>query len=133
MSIRKLWQSGTLLYLMDYKMMYKQLAIHWVDLEPTIGSETQKKRPCVILQSDLINIGSRTIIIAPILPHHKDWPFVINIFPSKANGLDKERHINLKQIRVVDISRVGKKQACIEDQYIHDIQKILKMVFAISE
>lgn len=35
---------------------FKQLEIYWVDLEPTKGAETQKLRPCVIIQSDLVNI-----------------------------------------------------------------------------
>ena len=76
--------------------MYQQLEIRWVDLEPTRGAETQKKRPCVILQSNLVNRASRTVIVAPILPNHKNWPFVVNLTPSKANGLDKDRHINLR-------------------------------------
>lgn len=110
-------------------MIYKQLEIYWVDLEPTVGTETRKHRPCVVLQSDLVNKGSRTIIVAPILPSHKDWPFVVNITPSKVNGLDKDRHINLKQIRVVDISRVSKKQGYIEDQYMNNMQRALQIIF----
>jgi len=61
----------------------RQLEIRWVNLDPTRGSETRKKRPCVILQSDLVNRGSRTIIVAPILPGHKDWPFAVNVAPTK--------------------------------------------------
>ena len=72
--------------------MYRQLEIRWVDLEPTRGAETQKKRPCVIIQSDLVNRGSRTVIVAPLLPEHKPWPFAVNITPAKANGVDKDRH-----------------------------------------
>ena len=68
--------------------MYEQLSIYWVDLEPTRGSETKKKRPCVILQSDLINKGTRTVIVSPILPNHKTWPFAVNVEPTKTNGLD---------------------------------------------
>ncbi len=83
---------------------FKQLGIWWVDLNPTRGSETQKKRPCIIIQSNLVNRGSRTVIVAPILPNHKQWPFAVNVNPSKANGLDKPRHINLKQLRAVDVS-----------------------------
>ena len=39
---------------------FKQLDIYWVDLEPTKGTETKKLRPCVIVQSDLVNIQSKT-------------------------------------------------------------------------
>jgi len=109
--------------------MFYQLDIHWVNLEPTIGAETQKRRPCVIIQSNLVNKGSCTVIVAPILPNHNDWPFAVNITPSKINGLDKARHINLKQLRSVDISRVGSKQGKIEHKYLEYIQNCLQIIF----
>lgn len=112
-------------------MLYKQLDIFWVDLEPTRGCETRKKRPCVVLQSDILNKETRTVIISPILPNHKNWPFVVNLKPTKANGLDKERHINLKQLRVVDISRIVNKQGILEKHYLNDIKKRLNLIFNI--
>jgi mRNA interferase MazF len=112
--------------------MYKQLDIYWVDLEPARGSETQKKRPCVILQSNLINNGTRTVIVSPILPHHKDWLFVVNVEPTPSNGLDKDRHINLKQLRVVDISRIDSKQGVLEQDYLPDIKEKISLVFGIK-
>jgi mRNA interferase MazF len=111
--------------------MYQQLDIYWVDLEPTCGSETQKRRPCIILQSNLINNQTRTLIVSPILPNHKDWPFVVNVKPTKANGIDKERHINLKQMRVVDISKIGSKQGALEEHYLYDLKEKIHMIFGI--
>jgi mRNA interferase MazF len=111
--------------------MYKQLEIYWVDLEPTRGSETQKKRPYIILQSNLINQETRTIIVAPILPNHKSWPFAVNILPTQTNGLDKERHINLKQLRAVDISRIGDRQGVIENYYLDKVKERLALIFDI--
>ena len=110
---------------------YQQLEIRWIDLEPTRGTETRKKRPCVIIQSDIINRGSKTVIIAPILPGHKNWPFVVNVIPSKSNGLDKERHINLKQMRAVDISRIQNRQGILEQQYLKPLQEAIKIIFAL--
>jgi len=111
---------------------YKQLDIYWVDLDPTKGAETRKRRPCVILQADLVNTMSRTLLVAPILPGHKKWPFVVNIKATSTNGLDKDRHINLKQVRVVDVSRVSKQQGKIEDKYFPKIQSKIKLVFGIN-
>jgi len=108
---------------------FKQLDIYWVDLEPTKGAETQKLRPCVIIQSDLVNIQSKTLIVAPLLPNHKSWPFAVNLTPNINNGLDKERHINLKQLRAIDISRIGKKQGRVENQYLQAIKRALTIVF----
>ena len=108
---------------------YKQLEIRWVNLDPTKGAETRKKRPCVILQSDIVNRGSRTVIVVPILPGHKSWPFVVNLTPSKQNGLDKKRHVNLKQLRVVDVSRIENRQGFLEKRYLGSIQEALKIIF----
>ncbi|WP_350283633.1 type II toxin-antitoxin system PemK/MazF family toxin [Nitrosomonas sp.] len=108
---------------------FRQLDIYWVDLEPTKGAETRKLRPCVIVQSDLVNVQSKTLIVAPLLPQHKPWPFAVNLEPSAANGLDKDRHINLKQLRAIDISRIRKKQGRLEKQYKNLIQEGLMIVF----
>ncbi len=110
-------------------MSYKQLEIRWIDLEPTRGAETRKKRPCLIIQSDIVNRGSKTVIVAPILPGYKNWLFAVNIIPTKDNGLDKERHINLKQLRAVDVSRVQNLQGNLDVEYLQPIQDALKIVF----
>jgi mRNA interferase MazF len=110
-------------------VVYKQFEIHWIDLEPTKGAETQKKRPCIILQSDSVNKDSRTVIVAPILPGHKDWPFAVNLIPTKKNGLDKERHINVKQLRAVDVSRIDNRQGVLENTYLPQVRSSLQIVF----
>lgn len=111
--------------------MYRQLEIWWVDLNPTQGAETRKKRPCVIVQSDLMNKSSRTLIIAPVLPHHRDWPFAVNVQPSMKNGLDKDRHLNLKQMRVIDLARIDQKLGVLEEKHLGDIQKAIGLVFGV--
>jgi len=100
-----------------------QLDIWWINLDPTRGAETKKQRPCVVIQDNMFNIKSRTFLVTPILPGHKDWPFAINIKPTEQNGLDKERYLNLKQTRSVDLSRFVNKQGVLEQVYLIDIQK----------
>ena len=107
----------------------EQLEIRWVNLDPTRGAETRKKRPCVIVQADMVNCGSRTVAVAPILPGHKDWPFVVNVVPSTKNGIDKNRHINLKQVRAVDVSRVEDRQGTLERRYLDAMHEALGIVF----
>ncbi len=108
---------------------FRQFEIRWVDLDPTRGAETKKRRPCLILQDNVVNQGSRTVIVAPILPGHKDWPFVVNLKPTKSNGLDKNRHVNLKQLRAVDVSRITNKQGAAEKHYWEPIKVALGIVF----
>lgn len=111
---------------------YRQLENRWVDLNPTRGAETRKKRPCVIVQCDIVNRQSQTVIVAPLLPGHKVWPFAVNISPSAGNGLDKERHVNVKQLRAVDISRIDKRQGLLEKGDLDPIKDALRLVFDIE-
>ncbi|MGR3303854.1 MAG: type II toxin-antitoxin system PemK/MazF family toxin [Candidatus Scalindua sp.] len=106
--------------------------IRWIDLNPARGAETRKKRPCVVLQSDMMNRETRTVIVAPILPNHKDWPFVVNVTPTKKNGLDKDRHINLKQLRAIDISRIGNRQGLLEEHYFKSIKETIAIILGLA-
>ena len=112
-------------------MTHRQLDIRWVDLDPTRGAETRKKRPCLIVSSTLVNQRSRTVVVAPLLPDHKPWPFVVNVSPTAANGLDKPRHVNLKQLRAVDGSRVSNLQGKLEASYQPAIEAALRLVFGL--
>ena len=111
--------------------MYKQLEIWWVDLDPVKGAETRKKRPCVVVQSDAMNRETKTVIVAPILPGHKTWPFAVNLIPTARNGLDKDRHINVKQLRAIDISRIENKQGTLEPSCLKPLQNAIKLVFGL--
>ena len=113
-------------------MTYRQLDIYWVDFESTRGAEAQKLRPCIIIQCDLVNEKSKTLVVAPLLPNHKNWPFVVNVSPTKKNKIDKDRHINLKQMRAVNISRIKNKQVTLEAQYLRDIHHAICIIFGLS-
>ena len=77
----------------------------------------------------MVNQGSRPVIVARALPRHKDWPVAVNLKFSKTNGVDKDRHINLKQLRAVDVSRIRNKQGMFEKRYAEAIQAALSIVF----
>jgi mRNA interferase MazF len=88
-----------------------------------MGRETDKKRPCLILQNDIGNQNGATTIVAPLLPGIKTYPFVVNVTPTAQNGLKGERHINLSQMRAVDAQRIKNKQGVLEDVYWKAIEK----------
>ena len=56
---------------------------------------------------------------------------LVNVRPSKNNGLDKERHVNLKQMRAVDISRIKNRQGILESQYLKPIQEVIEIIFSL--
>ncbi|MDY6939201.1 MAG: type II toxin-antitoxin system PemK/MazF family toxin [Cyanobacteriota bacterium] len=113
-------------------LTYRRGEIWWVDLEPVVGRETGKKRPCLILQNDIGNKNGVTTIVAPLLPGTKTYPFVVNIAPTPQNGLDKARHINLSQMRAVDARRIESKQGILENIYWQDIEKAVSIELGFS-
>jgi mRNA interferase MazF len=104
-------------------LSYKRGEIWWVDLKPIVGNETDKERPCLILQNDIGNQNGTTTIVAPLLPGTKSYPFVVNVIPTSQNGLRGDRHINLSQMRAVDAQRIKNKQGILEDIYWEEIEK----------
>jgi mRNA interferase MazF len=104
-------------------LIYKRGEIWWVDLNPIVGSETGKERPCLILQNDIGNQNGLTTIVAPLLPGKKPYPFVVNVAPTAQNGLSGDRNINLSQMRAVDARRIKNKQGVLEDIYWKGIEK----------
>jgi mRNA interferase MazF len=104
-------------------LIYKRGEIWWVDLNPIVGSETRKERPCLILQNDIGNQNGLTTIVAPLLPGKKPYQFVVNVAPTAQNGLSGDRNINLSQMRAVDAQRIKNKQGVLEDVYWKEIEK----------
>jgi mRNA interferase MazF len=108
-------------------LTYKRGEIWWVDLKPVVGSETDKERPCLILQNDSGNQNGSTTIVAPLLRGRKTYPFVVSIIPTPQNGLDGDRHINLSQMRAVDARRIKQKQGVLEEIYWGQIEKAVSI------
>lgn len=91
--------------------MVKQYEIYWIALDPTLGSEVNKVRPCLILSPNDSNRFLNTVVIAPITSSIKPYPTRVNIVLEKRNG-----QVIIDQIRSVDklrlkghIDTLGKK------------------------
>jgi mRNA interferase MazF len=104
-------------------LTYKRGEIWWVDLKPIVGNETDKERPCLILQNDVGNQNGTTTIVAPLLPGKKSYPFAVNVTSTLQNGLRGDRYINLIQMRAVDAQRIKNKQGVLENIYWQEIEK----------
>jgi mRNA interferase MazF len=113
-------------------LRYRRGEIWWVNLDPTVGSETAKKRPCVILQNDLGNARSDTTMVAPLLKGSKNYPFVVNIEATIDNGLDENRGIHLEQMRVVDNQRIEHKLGVLDRKYWGEIEKAVGVVLGFN-
>ncbi|MBV6519642.1 MAG: Endoribonuclease toxin MazF [Candidatus Brocadia fulgida] len=98
-----------------------QYDIYLVNLDPTIGSEIQKTRPCLVISPDEMNQNIQTIIIAPMTTKSHSYPTRVKINFQKRTGW-----IVLDQIRTVDRSRLVKRLGRITDDAITKIKSIIK-------
>jgi mRNA interferase MazF len=105
-------------------MEIKQYQIVLVNLDPTIGSEIKKTRPCVIISPNEINKFLRTVIIAPMTTSSKKYPTRIKI---KHN--DKDGWIVLDQIRTIDKQRIINIFDTLNKQEILKVKTILQEMF----
>lgn len=106
-------------------MEYSQYDVYLVNLDPTIGSEIKKTRPCVIISPNEMNQNISTIIIAPLTSTKRSYPTRINC---QVQG--KDGQIVLDQIRTVDKKRLIKKIDTINKRTSQKIKKILSEMFA---
>ena len=98
----------------------EQYSICLVNLEPTIGHEIKKTRPCVIISPDEMNQNISTIIIAPMTTKSHAYPTRI---PLTFQG--KKGWIVLDQIRTIDKRRVIKKLGKISTNKIAEVKNVI--------
>ncbi|NQT56922.1 MAG: type II toxin-antitoxin system PemK/MazF family toxin [Desulfobacteraceae bacterium] len=106
-------------------MVVKRFDVYLVNLDPTVGSEIQKTRPCLIVSPDEMNRNIRTVIIAPMTSAQKDYPTRVSCSFKK-----KEGQIVLDQIRTIDKTRLIKKLGMIDSRTQLDVISILQRLFA---
>ena len=109
-------------------LTYQRGEIRWVKLDPTIGAEIQKTRSCLILQNDTMNQYGQLTIVIPFRAGIKQAPYVVNVSASSDNGLDRDRFLDIDQIRSIDGQRVLALVGILEDNYWQQIQNALSMV-----
>src|SRR5215213_5251001 len=87
----------------------KRFDVFLANLDPAVGSEIQKTRPCVVMSPDEMNRHIRTVIIAPMTTRGKAWPSRVEC---RFEG--KDGHVVLDQIRTVDQSRLRKRLGTLD-------------------
>ncbi len=105
-------------------MELNQYDIVLVNLNPTIGTEIKKTRPCIIISPDEMNKHLRTIVIAPMTTSSKNYPTRIEI-----NHNNKKGWIVIDQIRTVDKQRIIKVLGTMTISEIKEVKLVLKETF----
>ena len=102
-------------------MVIKQYDIFLISLDPTIGHEIKKVRPCVVISPNEMNDNISTIIIAPMTTRSLSYPTRI---PIKFE--DKKGWVVLDQIRALDRKRFVKKLGKLNKETILKVKRVLQ-------
>ena len=105
-------------------MDVKQYQIVLVNLDPTLGSEIQKTRPCVIVSPNEINDHLRTVVIAPMTSASRKYPTRVKV---KHNN--QEGWVVIDQIRTIDKIRVVKKFGSLSEKEIRECKRVIRETF----
>lgn len=106
-------------------MVVKRFDIFLVNLDPTIGSEIQKTRPCLIISPDEMNRNIRTAIVAPMTTKSRAYPTRV-----ACTFQGKEGQIVLDQIRTIDKSRFVRKLGQLEEETCVEVLETLAQLFS---
>lgn len=105
-------------------MELAQYSIVLINLDPTLGSEIQKTRPCVIVSPNEMNKYLNTIVISPMTSSLKEYPTRIPV-----NYNDKKGMIAIDQIRTVDKKRIIKLLGKLNKTEIKMTKEVIKETF----
>ena len=103
----------------------KRGEIWLVNLDPTIGSEIKKTRPCVIVSPQELNPHLRTVMMAPMTSKGVAAPFRVPVTHAGTKGL-----IVLDQMRAADKQRLVKKLGQVSAKTMGNVLKTLQELFA---
>ena len=102
-------------------MVVNQYYVYLVNLDPTIGHEIQKTRPCLVISPDEMNRNSDTSIIAAMTTKSHAYPTRVKV---KFDG--KDGWVVLDQIRTIDKIRLVKQLGKISKKEITEVKRVIK-------
>jgi len=99
--------------------------VHLVQLDPTIGSEIQTTRPCVVVSPDELNAHLRTVIVAPMTTGGRVYPWRIRCRFQQRSGF-----VVIDQLRTVDRERLVKRLGALSSTTLTEVLDGLQEMFA---
>ena len=96
----------------------------WWSLDPTLGSEIQKTRPCLIMSPDEINQHLRTIIVAPMTTTERAYPTHVNLTFQGKRG-----QMAVDQLRAVDGQRLVRELSKVSAKTAKAVSSVLVEMF----
>ena len=96
-----------------------------IQLDPTVGSEIRKTRPCVIVSPDELNEHLRTLIVAPMTTAGHAYPWRVGCRFQNRSGF-----VAIDQIRTIDATRITKRLGRLNVNTVLSVLKVLQEMFA---
>jgi mRNA interferase MazF len=105
-------------------MVIHRFEVYLVNLDPTLGSEIKKTRPCLVISPDEMNAHISTVIIAPMTTKGRKYPTRVS-----CTFQEKEGQVVLDQIRTVDKTRLVKKLGRLDNDATKEVLAVLSVMF----
>ncbi len=117
----------------DYRMSIKRGEIYYADLSPVVGSEQGGIRPVLIVQNDVGNRHSPTVIAAAITSQREKakLPTHIELNADKC-GLSKDSVVLLEQIRTIDKKRLKERMGELDQPSMNRVNNALSISFGLG-
>ena len=96
-----------------------------VNLDPTVGGEIRKTRPCVVVSPDEMNRHVRTVVVAPLTTAGRPYPSRV---PARFAG--KDGQVVIDQLRTVDKGRLAQRLGALEPREAATVLEVLREFFA---
>jgi mRNA interferase MazF len=107
------------------EVVVRRFDVYLINLDPTLGSEIKKVRPCVVVSPDEMNRHIRTVIIAPMTTKGQPYPTRV-----QCKFAGREAQIVIDQIRTVDKVRLLKRLGKLPTAIQHEVLSKLVEMFA---
>ena len=114
-------------------MKIKRGEVILVNFEPVVGSEQGRVRPALVVQNDILNENSPTIIVAPLTSkiYSKVYPSNVEI-DSSESGLKVKSTILLNQIKTIDKSRIIKRICSLDEEIMKEVDLAIKATLSLD-
>jgi len=101
----------------------RRFDVHLVNVDPTVGSEIKKTRPCLVVSPDEMNRHIRTVIVAPLTSRSRPYPTCVACTFQGTKG-----QIVLDQIRTVDkvrlVEKLGRIEASVRERVLDGLAEL---------
>lgn len=115
------------------KAKVKRGDIYYARLNPVVGSEQGDCRPVLIVQNDIGNDHSPTVIVTPLTRNLRKNPLPTHVLLPKSCGLDKDSLVLTEQIRTIDRSRLSNYIGHIDKHTQHDVDMALEVCIGLEK